>query len=132
MAPPPPPPELAGLEVLEGLALDTVIAKAGARSAAMLACASARLRAVVADDALWRRFCADDLGLDLPVDPEGRPLSSFKVGARSNSSLPPPFSVYFLRPKESVNQEANPSAYGLACWSVWFVSDLVPCVWKFG
>ncbi|KAL5205005.1 hypothetical protein ABZP36_009876 [Zizania latifolia] len=126
-----PPPELAGLEGLEGLALDTVIAKAGARPAAVLACASARLRAAVADDALWRRFCADDLGLDAPVDPEGRPISSFKVGAGSISSLPPPFSVYYLRPKESVNQEANPSAHGLACWPVRFV-DLVPCVWKIG
>uniref|UniRef100_A0A0E0MEJ5 ApaG domain-containing protein n=1 Tax=Oryza punctata TaxID=4537 RepID=A0A0E0MEJ5_ORYPU len=81
-APPPPqpqPPESgAGLEALEGLALDTVIAKAGARHAAALACASTRLRAAAGDDALWRRFCADDLDLHAPLDPDGRPLPSFK------------------------------------------------------
>ena len=82
MASPPPPPEpagAAGLESLEGLVLDTVIAKAGARPAAALACASSRLRAAVAEDELWRRFCADDLSLDAPLDPEYRPLPSFKV-----------------------------------------------------
>ncbi|XP_062182642.1 F-box protein SKIP16-like [Phragmites australis] len=68
----------AGLESLEGLVLDTVISKAGARPAAALACASTRLRAAVAEDSLWRRFCAEDLGLDAPLDPEDRPLPSFK------------------------------------------------------
>ncbi|KAL6875645.1 hypothetical protein ACP4OV_013158 [Aristida adscensionis] len=83
MSSPPPSPEpaapAAGLESLAGLALDTVISKAGARPAAALACVSARLRAAVADDSLWRRFCAEDLGLDAPLDPEDRPLPSFKV-----------------------------------------------------
>ncbi|OEL32970.1 F-box protein SKIP16 [Dichanthelium oligosanthes] len=85
MTSPPPPPDdptaaaAAGLESMEGLVLDTVISKAGPRPAAALACASTRLRAAVADDSLWRRFCAEDLGLDAPVDPEGRPLPSFQV-----------------------------------------------------
>ncbi|CAL4993795.1 unnamed protein product [Urochloa decumbens] len=84
MASPLPPPEPtpvseAGLESIEGLALDTVISKAGSRPAAALACASTRLRAAVADDSLWRRFCAEDLGLDAPVDPDGQPLPSFQV-----------------------------------------------------
>ncbi|KAL6662338.1 hypothetical protein ACP70R_000197 [Stipagrostis hirtigluma subsp. patula] len=74
-----PPPAAAGIESLEGLVLDTIISKAGARPAAALACASARLRAAAADDSLWRRFCAEDLGLDAPLDPEDRPLPSFKV-----------------------------------------------------
>uniref|UniRef100_A0A0D9XR25 ApaG domain-containing protein n=1 Tax=Leersia perrieri TaxID=77586 RepID=A0A0D9XR25_9ORYZ len=80
MAAPPPEPAGAGLEELEGLALDTVIAKAGASHAVALACASKRLRDAAGDDALWRRFCADDLGLrgDAPLDPDGRPLPSFK------------------------------------------------------
>lgn len=64
---------------MEGLALDTVINRAGARPAAALACASKRLCAAVADDSVWRRFCAEDLGLHAPVDPEGRPLPSFQV-----------------------------------------------------
>jgi F-box protein 3 len=64
---------------MEGLALDTIISKAGARPAAALACASTHLRAAVDDDALWRRFCAQDLGLDAPLDPDGHPLPSFKV-----------------------------------------------------
>ncbi|KAF8645555.1 hypothetical protein HU200_066147 [Digitaria exilis] len=64
---------------MEGLVLDTVISKAGARPAAALACASTRLRAAVADESLWRRFCAEDLGLDAPIDPDGRPLPSFQV-----------------------------------------------------
>ncbi|CAD6342883.1 unnamed protein product [Miscanthus lutarioriparius] len=59
---------------MEGLVLDTVISRAGARPAAALACASTRLRTAVADDSLWRGFCAEDLGLDAPVDPEGQPL----------------------------------------------------------
>ncbi|VAI02671.1 unnamed protein product [Triticum turgidum subsp. durum] len=67
---------------MEGLALDTIIAKAGARPAAALACASTHLRAAVAEDAVWRSFCARDLGLDAPLDPEDRPLPSFKVGKR--------------------------------------------------
>jgi F-box protein 3 len=79
MASPTPPAADDGLESMEGLALDTVISKAGPRPAAALACASKRLRAAVADDSLWRRFCAEDLGLDAPVDPEGRPLPSFQV-----------------------------------------------------
>ncbi|BAF28021.2 Os11g0265200 [Oryza sativa Japonica Group] len=83
-APPQPQPEPepaaggAGLEALEGLALDTVIAKAGARQAAALACASTRLRDAAGDDALWRRFCADDLALHAPLAPDGRALPSFK------------------------------------------------------
>ncbi|XP_062198149.1 F-box protein SKIP16-like isoform X2 [Phragmites australis] len=77
--PPEPMPSAAGLESLEGLVLDTVISKAGARPAAALACASTRLRAAVADDSLWRRFCAEDLGLDALLDPEDRPLPSFQV-----------------------------------------------------
>jgi F-box protein 3 len=64
---------------MEGLPLDTIISKAGARPAAALACASKHLRAAVAEDALWRRFCAQDLGLEAPLDPEGHPLPSFKV-----------------------------------------------------
>jgi F-box protein 3 len=64
---------------MEGLALDTIISKAGARPAAALACASTHLRAAVDDDALWRSFCAQDLGLDAPLDPDGHPLPSFKV-----------------------------------------------------
>nr|CAB3489699.1 unnamed protein product [Digitaria exilis] len=80
MASPPLPPEpAAGLENMEGLVLDTVISKAGARPAAALACASTRLRAAVADESLWRRFCAEDLGLDAPIDPDGRPLPSFQA-----------------------------------------------------
>ena len=81
-SPPPPdpaPPPSAGLESMEGLVIDTVISKAGARPAAVLACASTRLRAAVADESLWRRFCAEDLGLDAPVDPDGQPLPSFQV-----------------------------------------------------
>ncbi|TVU03654.1 hypothetical protein EJB05_50006 [Eragrostis curvula] len=82
-APPPPPLEpmaaSSELENLQGLVLDTVIAKAGARPAAALACASTRLRAAVEDDSLWRQFCADDLDLHAPLDPEDRPLPSFKV-----------------------------------------------------
>jgi F-box protein 3 len=82
-APPLPPPgpmaAASGLENLEGLGLDMVIAKAGARPAAALACSSTRLRAAVDDESLWRRFCAEDLGLDAPVDPEDRPVPSFKV-----------------------------------------------------
>jgi hypothetical protein len=77
--PPEPAPAEAGLESMEGLVLDTVISRAGARPAAALACASTRLRTAVADDSLWRRFCGEDLGLDAPVDPEGRPLPSFQV-----------------------------------------------------
>ncbi|KAM0908346.1 hypothetical protein ACQ4PT_015533 [Festuca glaucescens] len=77
-SPPTEPAGAAGLESMEGLALDTIISKAGARPAAALACASTHLRAAVADDALWRRFCAQDLGLDAPLDPEGHPLPSFK------------------------------------------------------
>ncbi|KQJ88703.1 F-box protein SKIP16 isoform X2 [Brachypodium distachyon] len=76
-----PPPEPAGavrLESLEGLILDTVISKAGARTAAALACTSTHLRTAVDEDAVWRRFCAQDLGLDAPLDPEDRPLPSFK------------------------------------------------------
>uniref|UniRef100_A0A0E0F4K2 ApaG domain-containing protein n=1 Tax=Oryza meridionalis TaxID=40149 RepID=A0A0E0F4K2_9ORYZ len=75
---PEPEPPAAGLEALEGLALDTVIAKAGARQAAALACASTRLRDAAGDDALWRRFCADDLALHAPLAPDGRTLPSFK------------------------------------------------------
>ena len=83
MATPPTEPAVqAGLESMEGLALDTIIAKAGARPAAALACASTHLRAAVADDALWRRFCVQDFGLDAPLDPEDRPLPSFKVCCR--------------------------------------------------
>ncbi|KAF8672266.1 hypothetical protein HU200_049463 [Digitaria exilis] len=44
-----------------------------------LACASTRLRDAVADDYPWRRFYAEDLGLDAPVDPGGQPLPSFQV-----------------------------------------------------
>lgn len=77
-SPPKEPAAAAGLESMEGLALDTIIAKAGAPSAAALACASTHLRAAVAEDALWRSFCARDLGLDAPLDPEDRPLPSFK------------------------------------------------------
>lgn len=95
-APPQPQPEPepaaggAGLEALEGLALDTVIAKAGARQAAALACASTRLRDAAGDDALWRRFCADDLALHAPLAPDGRALPSFKVGGiRGNPPSPP-------------------------------------------
>ncbi|GJN28124.1 hypothetical protein PR202_gb16209 [Eleusine coracana subsp. coracana] len=82
MSAPSPPGSTAaasGLENLQGLVLDTVIAKAGARPAAALACASTRLRSAVDDEALWRQFCAEDLGLNAPLDPEDRPLPSFKV-----------------------------------------------------
>jgi hypothetical protein len=96
MASPPQPepaPAEAGLESMEGLVLDTVISRAGARPAAALACASTRLRTAVADDSLWRRFCAEDLGLDAPVDPEGQPLPSFQVrDARPRSFV---FFFYF-------------------------------------
>nr|CAB3494349.1 unnamed protein product [Digitaria exilis] len=72
------PTAAAGLESAEGLVLHKVIYKAGARPAAALACASTRLRDAVADEYLWRRFCAEDLGLDAPVDPASRPLPSFQ------------------------------------------------------
>nr|CAB3494434.1 unnamed protein product [Digitaria exilis] len=83
-SPPPLPTESAptaatGLESVDGLVLHEVVFKAGARHAAALACASMRLRDAVADDYLWRRFCAEDLGLDAPVDPGGQPLPSFQV-----------------------------------------------------
>ena len=68
-SPPTGPAAPAGLESMEGLALDIIIAKAGARPAAALACASTHLRAAVAEDAVWRSFCARDLGLDAPLDP---------------------------------------------------------------
>jgi|KBSSwiStaDraftv2_1062776.scaffolds.fasta_scaffold3169037_1 F-box protein 3 len=67
------------LENLPPVALARVIARAGPRGAASLACASKTLRAAASSEERWRRFCADDIGIDAPVDPEGRVLPSFKV-----------------------------------------------------
>ncbi|XP_039822691.1 F-box protein SKIP16-like [Panicum virgatum] len=67
------------LENLPPVALARVIARAGPRGAASLACASKTLRAAASSEERWRRFCADDIGIDAPVDPEGRVLPSFKA-----------------------------------------------------
>ncbi|RLM69297.1 hypothetical protein C2845_PM17G07000 [Panicum miliaceum] len=67
------------LENLPPFALATVIARAGPRCAASLACASKTLRAAASSAEWWRRFCADDIGIDAPLDPEGRMLPSFQA-----------------------------------------------------
>ncbi|AQK49553.1 F-box protein SKIP16-like [Zea mays] len=123
--PPEPAPAEAGLESMEGLVLDTVISRAGARPAAALACASTRLRTAVADDSLWRRFCGEDLGLDAPVDPEGRPLPSFQVAYKVWSES---FGMYPLPMVKRVRQfwtsmktwlsENFPEAYKTLCEGV--------------
>lgn len=73
------------LETLPALPLAIIIAKAGPRCAAALACASSTLRAAASGEALWRHFCSDDFALDAPLSPGDLPLPSFKV-----LPLPPP------------------------------------------
>ncbi|KAF0896151.1 hypothetical protein E2562_019645 [Oryza meyeriana var. granulata] len=66
------------LESLPALPLAIVIAKAGPRGAAALACASSTLRAAASGEALWRRFCYDDFGLEAPLAHGDFSLPSFK------------------------------------------------------
>lgn len=66
------------LETLPALPLAIIIAKAGPRCAAALACASSTLRAAASGEALWRHFCSDDFALDAPLSPGDLPLPSFK------------------------------------------------------
>ncbi|XP_010906050.2 F-box protein SKIP16 [Elaeis guineensis] len=67
-----------GLEGLGGLVLETILSKLEPMAVTTVACVSSRLRAAASDDALWRHFCARDLGLDAPLDPDGNPCPSFK------------------------------------------------------
>lgn len=60
------------------LPLVIILAKVGPRGTAAISCASSGLRAAGSSEALWRRFCADDLGLEAPIGPDDRPLPSFK------------------------------------------------------
>ncbi|CAN6362825.1 unnamed protein product [Urochloa humidicola] len=85
-----PPPS--ALETLPPVVLATVIVRAGPRGAASLACASKTLCAAASSDERWRRFCADDIRVDAPIDPEGRVLPSFKV--LSLLRLPPSLKVF--------------------------------------
>lgn len=80
--------EMAALETLEGLVLESILSKLGPRSVAVVACVSNRLRSFAADETLWRAFCSQDLDLSAPVDPDGNRCASFKVLALS-SPLPP-------------------------------------------
>ncbi|CAO2143947.1 unnamed protein product [Urochloa humidicola] len=76
-------PTQSALENLPPVALAAVIARAGPRAAASLACVSRTLRAAASSDERWRRFCADDIDVDAPVDPDGRVLPSFKATYKS-------------------------------------------------
>ncbi|EHA8589922.1 F-box protein SKIP16 [Cocos nucifera] len=67
-----------GLDGLEGLVLETILSKLEPVVVTTVACVSTRLRAAASDDSLWRHFCARDLGLDAPLDPDGNPCPSFK------------------------------------------------------
>lgn len=73
-----------GLEGLEGLILETILFKLEPQVVTNVACVSTKLRAAASDDALWRHFCASDLGLDAPFDPDGNPCPSFKVSSSSS------------------------------------------------
>jgi F-box protein 3 len=68
-----------GLEGMEGLILEMIVYRIGAKDAAVLGCASTRLRTAASDDTVWSRFCAKDFNLSEPVDPDGNRLPSFKV-----------------------------------------------------
>ncbi|KAJ3671516.1 hypothetical protein LUZ60_007595 [Juncus effusus] len=73
--------EAAAMELLsglDGLVLETIVLMTGPKNAAALACASTRLNGAASADAVWKRFCADDFDLTEPVDPDGKPLPSFK------------------------------------------------------
>ena len=71
--------ESIGLEGLGDLILESIISKLDVKHAALIACASTRLRAAASEENLWRIFCARDFALDSPRDPEGNPCPSFKV-----------------------------------------------------
>ncbi|KAL6875651.1 hypothetical protein ACP4OV_013164 [Aristida adscensionis] len=71
------------LESLPSHVFATILQRAGARGAAALASASATLRAAASAEAHWRRFCAEDIGIDAPVDPDGRLLPFFKEAYKS-------------------------------------------------
>ncbi|KAK4799958.1 hypothetical protein SAY86_025323 [Trapa natans] len=65
------------LEALVDL-LPLILAKSGPESAGRVACVSKKLMFLASEDALWSKFCSDDLGVTSPVDPLGDPVPSFK------------------------------------------------------
>ncbi|WOL04131.1 hypothetical protein Cni_G12852 [Canna indica] len=67
-----------GLEALGGLVLESILSKVEAKDAAVCACVSTRLRSAASDDALWRGYCARDLAVCEPLDPDNTLCPSFK------------------------------------------------------
>ncbi|XP_042482582.1 F-box protein SKIP16 isoform X3 [Macadamia integrifolia] len=68
-----------GLEDLGDLALHLIMSKLDAKEAAILSCVNKRLRVSASEERLWRKFCADDLDLLAPEDPDGNTVPSFKA-----------------------------------------------------
>ncbi|KAM7465275.1 hypothetical protein LguiB_012837 [Lonicera macranthoides] len=66
------------LESAGGLAIHTIISKLGPNDTAAVACVSKRFRVYASDDSHWSKFCADDLHLSSPQNPNGNPTNSFK------------------------------------------------------
>lgn len=72
-----------GLESVGGLGIHTILAKLGARDAAVVAGVSKRFKEWASDDFLWSKFCAHELHLSSPKDPLGNPCPSFKAAYQS-------------------------------------------------
>ncbi|KAM7489994.1 hypothetical protein LguiB_027478 [Lonicera macranthoides] len=66
------------LESAGGLAIHTIISKLGPNDTAAVACVSKRFRVYASDDSHWSKFCADDLHLSSPQNPNENPTNSFK------------------------------------------------------
>lgn len=67
-----------GLEAVGDLALHLILSKLGPKESVRVCCVSKRLRDSASENALWSKFCRDDLDLVSPQDPQGNTASSFK------------------------------------------------------
>lgn len=61
------------------LALHLILSKLGPEDAVKVCCVSKRLRDSSSENALWSKFCRDDLDLVSPQDPQGNTAPSFKA-----------------------------------------------------
>ncbi|KAK3414477.1 hypothetical protein EUGRSUZ_H00342 [Eucalyptus grandis] len=67
------------LESVGDLALNLILTKLGPENVGRVACVNRKLRLSADEEALWSRFCSEELHLSAPLDPRGDPLPSFKA-----------------------------------------------------
>ncbi|CAI0397001.1 unnamed protein product [Linum tenue] len=68
-----------GLESVGDLILNVIFTKLGAKDTAKVACVSKSFNVWASEDALWSKFCLEDLDLSAPVDSHGNTAPSFKA-----------------------------------------------------